>query len=92
MKLANAFDDGWELDDGEALHREAPDTFNSQEQGRSVIPSRRHCFTGCASGGLVSGSRLGFQFCVIDGRPSKIPCRWCNMLRTLRTHHVLGHC
>ena len=27
MKLANAFDDGWELDDGEALHREAPDTF-----------------------------------------------------------------
>ena len=27
MKLANAFDDGWELDDGEALHSEAPDTF-----------------------------------------------------------------
>jgi len=27
MKLANAFDDGWELDDGESLHREAPDTF-----------------------------------------------------------------
>jgi uncharacterized protein YegJ (DUF2314 family) len=27
MRLANAFDDGWELDDGEAINREAPDTF-----------------------------------------------------------------
>ena len=27
MKLANALDDGWELDDGEARHRETPNTF-----------------------------------------------------------------
>jgi hypothetical protein len=27
MKLATLFDNGWELDDGEECHREAPETF-----------------------------------------------------------------
>lgn len=27
MNLASIFDDGWELDDGEARHRESPETF-----------------------------------------------------------------
>ena len=44
MRLATAFDDGWELDDGEALHSEAPETFyippedvrNSLSPGQNV--------------------------------------------------------
>jgi hypothetical protein len=27
MMLASAYEDGWELEDGEALHRDAPETF-----------------------------------------------------------------
>lgn len=42
MRLANAFDDGWELEDGEALQREAPETFflPPREVRQSLVPGQ----------------------------------------------------